>query len=69
VSAVSELGFGGCAYNTSAGAFTPPGGGAVMDESDTAIIAANGMVTPSPTIFVGTPGPGRSGTIGGSGAS
>jgi hypothetical protein len=40
-----------------------------MDESDPDIIAATGTVTPSPTIFVGTPGSGRSGSIGGSGAS
>jgi hypothetical protein len=69
VSAVSELSFGGSAYNTSAGASTPTGGAAIMIESDPAIIAANRTVTPSPTIFVGTPGPGRSGSIGRSGAS
>jgi len=69
VAAVSELGFGGRAYNTSAGASTATGGAAVMGESNPAIMAANGTVTPSPTIFVGKPGPEGNGTTGGSGAS
>lgn len=69
MTAVSELGFGGRAYNTSAGASTPTGGAAIMDESDPVVMAANGTVTPIPTIFVGTPGPGGNGTMTGSGGS
>jgi hypothetical protein len=69
VTAVSELGFGGRAYNTSAGAFTPTGCAAVMDESDPAIMATNGTMTPGPTIFFGTAGPAGNGTVGGSNAS
>jgi hypothetical protein len=69
VTVVSDLGFNGRAYNTSAGASTPTGSGPVMKDTDPAVMAASGTVTPSPTIFVGTPGPGRNSTAAGTSAS
>jgi hypothetical protein len=69
VTAVSDLGFNGGACNTSAGASAPTSGAAIMKDSDPAVMAANGIVTPSPIVFVGRPGPGGNGTSTGTAAS
>lgn len=48
---------------------SPTGGAAILDESDPAIMATNGTVTPVLTAFVGTQGPGCNSIAGATGYS